>query len=620
MPPSASAPDPLLDAILEIDRALLEAPDPDRVLRLICRRAADLTGAVGAAVVVVDRTGGEGRMVAGCGILDPPDPEPFPLEGTLAQLALDREGCVVDNDLAGSSAALRVAAIAPSASRAVVQVLDIRGDAQGALFCLRTAHEPPFTEREARTLEAFARKAALAIALSRERAMEHEFGLRQEALATRRVEQIRQLQDLHRAGMVIASDLELEDLLGRLVEEARHLCGARYGALGILNPEGTALARFLTRGLTPEEERRMGSHPTGRGLLGAVIREKSSIRVEDPSKDPRSAGVPRHHPHPGPFLGVPIRIRERVFGNLYLMGGEGDPPFSEDDQRILEMLGAQAAAAIDNARLFEETRRLVEELEAARRARNRLHAYVSHDLRNALTGVTLWAERLERIWSPKGNADAPAAGGMADPGEIPARIRRGALHALRLVKDVLDLARLDEGRLATWPRRVVVADLVGAAVEQILPEAERQGVRVRAILPAGALHIVTDQDRALQILLNLLSNAVKASPRGGRVELEACGGAGPDGTEGVALQVRDQGPGIPPERLSSIFGEPPETSPGDESAPEDRRGTGIGLPLSRSLAERLGGSLSVASVPGQGSTFTLWLPGQAAEGREGWIG
>lgn len=624
----------LLEALHEVDGLLLEG-HPEAVLLPLCTAAATLLEARGAAVVGLEPDGKHVRPVLGCGVLSTIPTDPFPREGSLAALALTGAGCVVENDLRRSPAAERTAALAPDASRAIVHTLEARGVTVGALLCLRSEEDEPFTAAEAVLLAAFARRAALAIEIARMRERDGAALQAQQVRVLRQDGQIQRLEGLHRAGTAIAADLELEDLLQRVVAEARRLCAARYGALGILDEAGTGLARFLTSGLSAEEEARMGHRPTGHGLLGAVIREGIPIRVDDPSQDHRSTGVPRHHPHPGPFVGVPIRVAGRVFGNLYLMGGKGDPPFGEDDEHVLEMLASQAAAAIENARLFAETRRLVEELERARRIRNRLQAYVSHDLRNALTGVTLWAERLERLASPAGGPGAPftgiavppppaaAAGEGSPPGPGPdapagiaARIRRGAAHALRLVKDVLDLSRLDEGTLATWPRRVVVADLMLAAVDHVLPEAERRGVRVRSVALAEPLHLVADQDRVLQVILNLLSNAVRVTPRGGRVELSARAATGGDeGRDGVAIAVRDNGPGMRSDIMEALFGE--GARPAADGEPQ---GSGIGLPLSLSLARHMGGTLTVESTPDAGSTFTLWLPSAVPEGREGWIG
>jgi signal transduction histidine kinase len=412
------------------------------------------------------------------------------------------------------------------------------------------------------------------------------------------------------------SDLDLSELLHRVAEEARTLTGAAYGALGVMSDDNTELVQFITSGMTPEEVARLGSPPKGEGLLGAVIESGKAVRLANATEDPRSAAMPAGHPVPTSFLGVPVRVRQKVIGNLYLINKEEGKEFSEQDQAIVEMLAAQAAVAIENARLFAESERLLARLEAAHRARNRLHAYVNHDLRNALHGVSLWAERLEQS-SEEGGAGLDGE----EAREIARKILRGSNHALRLVRDVLDLARLEEGRLQTWPRRVVVSDLLDAALDAISPEAERRQIQLVQRPPGDRVELVADPDRVLQIALNLLGNAVKFSPPGTTVEVGASSGNGaPEGREEegewIILWVKDQGPGIAPEDLEIVWGEFQQVNPEDQE-----RGTGIGLPLSRQLAEHMGGALTVDSSLGEGSLFTLWLPSSVErESRDGWIG
>lgn len=151
----------------------------------------------------------------------------------------------------------------------------------------------------------------------------------------------------------VIGELELDHVLERIIEAAVELVSARWGALGVIAPDGT-LERFVHVGLTPPEVAAIGHLPEGHGLLGAVIDTGEPIRLPHLAGDPRSAGFPAHHPHMDAFLGVPIRIRDTVFGNLYLTNQAGGPEFSEEDQRLVGSLAAIAAIAIENARLFEE--------------------------------------------------------------------------------------------------------------------------------------------------------------------------------------------------------------------------------------------------------------------------
>ena len=152
----------------------------------------------------------------------------------------------------------------------------------------------------------------------------------------------------------VVGELELAHVLTRIIEVAVELVDARWGALGVIAPDGDGLEQFVHVGMTPPEVAAVGHLPEGHGLLGAVIDTGEPIRLPHLADDPRSAGFPAHHPHMDAFLGVPIRVRDTVFGNLYLTNQFGGPEFSEDDQRLVGSLAAIAAIAIENARLFEQ--------------------------------------------------------------------------------------------------------------------------------------------------------------------------------------------------------------------------------------------------------------------------
>lgn len=160
--------------------------------------------------------------------------------------------------------------------------------------------------------------------------------------------------DLLRAATAVVEHLELDEVLGRIVEAAMSLVGARYGALGVLGPDGL-LERFIHRGMPAEAVRRIGPPPRGAGILGAVIASPDPLRLEHLSHDPRSIGFPAHHPPMDSFLGVPIRVRGAVYGDLYLTERAGGP-FTDDDEALIISLAATAGVAIENARLFESTR------------------------------------------------------------------------------------------------------------------------------------------------------------------------------------------------------------------------------------------------------------------------
>ncbi|MEN3533586.1 GAF domain-containing protein [Microbispora sp. ZYX-F-249] len=154
----------------------------------------------------------------------------------------------------------------------------------------------------------------------------------------------------------VGSDLDLEIVLRRIVQTATTLVDATYGAMGVIGEENT-LIQFVPVGLSEEEIARIEHWPHGLGLLGLLIKEPQTLRLADISQHPESYGFPPGHPPMGSFLGVPLRVRDEVFGNLYLTEKRGGGQFDEDDEAIVVALAAAAGVAIENARLYEESRR-----------------------------------------------------------------------------------------------------------------------------------------------------------------------------------------------------------------------------------------------------------------------
>jgi signal transduction histidine kinase len=164
------------------------------------------------------------------------------------------------------------------------------------------------------------------------------------------------MRGLLEAVVAIGSGLELEAMLRRIVEAAVDLVDARYGALGVIG-EDERLIEFLPVGLDPGEISKIHHWPEGRGLLGLLVREPRPLRLADISAHLESSGFPAGHPAMRSFVGVPVRVRDRVFGNLYLTEKRGGGEFTEDDEAVLTALGAAAGVAVENARLYEEARR-----------------------------------------------------------------------------------------------------------------------------------------------------------------------------------------------------------------------------------------------------------------------
>ncbi|WP_354637875.1 GAF domain-containing sensor histidine kinase [Kitasatospora camelliae] len=165
------------------------------------------------------------------------------------------------------------------------------------------------------------------------------------------------VHSLLEAVLSVGRELDLTHVLRRIVEAAAVLVDARYAALGVIGPDGESLSQFLTVGLGEEEIARIGPYPTGKGLLGELIRHPESLRLGELKRHPASFGCPAHHPVMRTFLGVPVRVRDEVFGNLYLTDKRGGEEFDADDESVIATLAVAAGVAIDNARLFEEAQR-----------------------------------------------------------------------------------------------------------------------------------------------------------------------------------------------------------------------------------------------------------------------
>ncbi|MEO8744148.1 MAG: GAF domain-containing sensor histidine kinase [Candidatus Dormiibacterota bacterium] len=157
------------------------------------------------------------------------------------------------------------------------------------------------------------------------------------------------------AGLTLASELSLPIVLQRIVDLATQVTDARYGALGVLG-EGDTLVEFVTTGISAQQRRAIGPLPTGRGLLGLLIREPRPFRIKNIAEHPHSVGFPPHHPPMGSFLGAPVQAMGRIFGNIYLADKRTADEFSEEDLQSLVVLATQAGVAIANASLYEEVR------------------------------------------------------------------------------------------------------------------------------------------------------------------------------------------------------------------------------------------------------------------------
>jgi signal transduction histidine kinase len=397
------------------------------------------------------------------------------------------------------------------------------------------------------------------------------------------------IERLVREVPALVKEQRLDAVLQRVADLAAEVVGARYVAVGLLAPDRRTLDTFIVSGLSEEERRVIGPLPTGKGILGLLIKEGHPIRLADLGRHPASVGFPANHPPMRSFLGVPVVSPQGVIGELYLTEKIGAAEFSEEDEHIAVLLALTTASAVENARLHTDRSRLLEEVQQLHRSRERFFAMVNHELRNALAAVYGWAEMLVR---------------KKEPGSVPRaayEILDSAEQAVALISDLLDLSRLDEDRLKPVFRDLDAGAMIRGAIQRVTPAARERSVELRTDAAAESVLCRSDAHRVEQILVNLLRNAIRHSPPGTSVT----GRVAPNGST-VVFQIDDHGPGIGPELAERIFDVYYTT------AGEERQGHGLGLPLSRRLARLLGGDLVAEAHPQGGGRFVLRLPAALA--------
>jgi signal transduction histidine kinase len=253
------------------------------------------------------------------------------------------------------------------------------------------------------------------------------------------------------AGLALSSELSLPVILQRIVELAADLTGARYGALGVLHPDGSTITEFITTGVTEAERAAIGHIPVGRGILGVLIDDATPLRLREIAEDPRSVGFPPNHPPMRSFLGAPVSARGRVFGNLYLTEKQDAEVFTDEDERALVMLAGQAGVAIENARLYEEVRDRARRLEAVREIATAILAGTNPD--QVLGLVARHARELV-------GADLATLAVPAGPGELVVGAADG-VHAAELAGTMFPVEGSVSGEVIRTGKTVVLADAAG---------------------------------------------------------------------------------------------------------------------------------------------------------------
>lgn len=443
----------------------------------------------------------------------------------------------------------------------------------------------PFTEAEMGLLDEFAAQAAIAL---------QQVDLMQalEARSAELAKKVHQLEVLRSVGDAVSSSLDPAAVLDGIVSNAVQLTDADGGSI-LEYDEGTD--GFIVRaayGSSPEmldTLRRIVIRRDG-SLVGRAATERRPLQVADIGTEPLDPHLEvLHREGWRSVLAIPMLRGDLIVGSVVIRRRRPGS-FPDDMVELLQTFATQSSIALVNARLFSELETKSAELEVASRHKSEFLASMSHELRTPLNAVIGFSEVLiDRTFGDLNDRQD----------EYLHDIWRSGRHLLELLNEILDLSKVEAGRMELEPTTVVVEDALGYAVSMVRERATGHGISVNVDVAGDATVAHTDELRLKQILLNLLSNAVKFTPDGGAVQVRAS-----RHDDELWVTVSDTGVGVPAEDRERIF----ESFQQGGRGVAREEGTGLGLTLTRRIVELFGGRLWLESEVGVGSTFGFALP------------
>ena len=450
--------------------------------------------------------------------------------------------------------------------------------AVGVIALWRTAPRP-FSAEQISLVESFADQAVIAIENVR------LFNETNEALE-------RQTATAELLAAMSESAFDLSPVFTMVLEKSLTLCGAEFGWIWQIDQqgEGRIVASKCPEAadLTAPRTGPIGSTPS---VLGRVSREHRTIHVRDIIADPTVSGSKNMMAVGARTgLGVPLLRADELLGVLILVRVEVKP-FEDREIELVESFARQAAIAIENVRLFNEIQEKSAQLEVANRHKSEFLANMSHELRTPLNAIIGFSEVLQqKMFGELNEQQTDYLGDIVSSGR----------HLLSLINDILDLSKIEAGRMELQLTPFSLVAALGNAVTLIRERATNHGIRLDLQVAAELDTIVADERKVKQVVVNLLTNAVKFTPDGGSVSVRAAESAG-----SVRIAVRDTGIGVAAEDRERIF---EEFQQARRQSAQPREGTGLGLTLSKRFVELHGGTLTLESEHGKGSTFTVTLP------------
>jgi signal transduction histidine kinase len=456
----------------------------------------------------------------------------------------------------------------------------------GALAVWRREVQP-FSESETELVKTFADQAVIAIENVR---LFNELETRTAAL-TRSVEQLTALGEVGRA---VGSTLDLATVLTTIVSRAVELSGLDGGLVSEYDETAEEFVQRATAeiGEALPQALREVRYRKGEGAIGRTAITREPVQVADITIQGMYESRVRDtliESGVRAVLAVPMIHQNRLIGCLGVTR-KRPGQFPTETIELLRTFATQSALAIQNARLFHEIEEKSRQLELASRHKSEFLANMSHELRTPLNAVLGFSEVLrERMFGDLNDKQDEYLNDIHASGQ----------HLLSLINDILDLSKIEAGRMELEVTDFYLPAALDNALTLLRERAGRRGIVLHAGIDDRIEHIRGDERKIKQVLLNLLSNAIKFTPEGGRIEVRV---ALRDG--GVEVSVRDTGVGIAPEDQGTIFEEFRQVG----TAAKKVEGTGLGLALSRKFVELHGGRISVESQVGVGSTFTFTIP------------
>jgi signal transduction histidine kinase len=393
--------------------------------------------------------------------------------------------------------------------------------------------------------------------------------------------------------VISRSTFDLRTVLNTLVESAGRLCQADRAAIRLAR--GSSYYQLGSYGFSAEQDEFMERHPLqpDRGsATGRVVLQGKTVHVVDTQSDPEYTLT-----HTTEFadvrtvLGVPL-LREGVPIGVLILTRQTVRPFTDKQIELVQTFADQAVIAIENVRLFDEIQDKSRQLAEASQHKSQFLANMSHELRTPLNAIIGVSEMLRE--------DAEALKQDVEPLD---RVLGAARHLLALINDILDLSKIEAGRMELQLEDFALAPLIEGVVKTIEPLAAKNENRVAVSCDGTIGRLHADQMRLRQALLNLMSNANKFTERG-TISVDARHGQ-ENGRGWVTISVADTGIGMTPEQMGKLF---QEFSQADASTTRKYGGTGLGLAISKRFCQMMGGDITVESELGRGSTFTIRLP------------